>query len=57
MSLDALLLGSIGAVWGLLALLYAYVPAFHMPGSTLVWGVGALLFLGLGGLAWSVNRR
>lgn len=36
MSLDAFLLGLIGAVWGVLALLYAYVPAFHMPGSTLV---------------------
>jgi len=56
MSLDAFLLGLIGAVWGVLALLYAYVPAFHMPGSTLVWGVGAALFLGLAGWAHAARR-
>lgn len=36
-----------GAVGIALAALYAFVPMFNMPGSALVWGSGAVIFLGL----------
>ncbi len=44
---DVWLIGAVAAVWAALALLYGLVPAFHMPGSVLVWGGGAVLFVGL----------
>ncbi|MBF0354143.1 MAG: hypothetical protein HQL43_02790 [Alphaproteobacteria bacterium] len=47
MSQDVLLLGLISAVWAVLALAYALVPMLNMPGSALIWGSGAGLFLGL----------
>jgi len=47
MNQDILLLGLIAAVWTVLAFAYALVPMLNMPGSALVWGSGAVLFLGL----------
>lgn len=55
---DALLIGTAGLVWAVLALLYGLVPMFNMPGGALVWGAGAALFLGLGLLvAFARPRR
>ncbi len=45
--LDAVLLGIVFVVWGALALMYATIPMIQMPTSFRVWGLGALLFLGL----------
>jgi hypothetical protein len=44
---DARLLAIVFVVWGALAVLYAFVPMFHMPGYAEVWGIGALIFLAL----------
>jgi len=44
---DFLLLFAVFAVWAALALAYAVVPMFDMPGAALVWGVGAEVFLAL----------
>ena len=49
MNEDSLLLAIVALVWAALALLYAVVPMLHMPGSALVWGAGAALFLALAG--------
>ncbi len=49
--LDAVLLGIVFAVWGVLALMYATIPMIQMPTSFRVWGLGALLFLVLAVLA------
>jgi hypothetical protein len=38
-------------VWAVLALLYALVPLFTMPGAVTVWGWGAVIFLFLAILA------
>ncbi|MBL8702603.1 MAG: hypothetical protein JNK67_29750 [Alphaproteobacteria bacterium] len=57
MSTDAWLIGVVGAVWLALAALYAFVPAFHMPGSTLVWGAGAIGFIALAAMIASAERR
>ena len=57
MSEDGWLIGSVFAVWAILAVLYAVVPMFNMPGSTLVWGVGAVLFLGLGLIVAAAEGR
>jgi hypothetical protein len=57
MSEDAWLIAIVFAVWAALAAVYAFVPTFAMPGYALVWGVGALLFLGLAALvAWAEGR-
>lgn len=56
MSEDGWLVGLVFAVWATLALLYAAVPLLQMPGSTLVWGSGAALFLGLG-LVIAISER
>ncbi|MCL6609420.1 MAG: hypothetical protein K6T74_15145 [Geminicoccaceae bacterium] len=45
MSEDGWLLGGTALVWAVLAAAYALVPTFHMPGATLLWGAGALVFL------------
>ena len=42
---DFLLLLVVCAVWAALALLYALVPAFAMPGAAVVWGGGAAVFM------------
>jgi len=47
MTEDSLLLALVCLVWAALALLYGLVPMFSMPGSALVWGSGAVVFLGL----------
>lgn len=57
MSTDGWLIGVVGAVWLVLAALYAFVPAFHMPGSTLVWGAGAIGFIALAAMIASAERR
>ncbi len=49
--LDALLLGIVFIVWGVLALMYATIPMIQTPTSVRVWGLGALLFLVLAALA------
>lgn len=57
MSEDAWLLALTGAVWAALAALYALVPAFHMPGSALVWGCGAVLFTLIAAATALAERR
>ncbi len=57
MSEDVWLSAGIFAVWGALALVYALVPAFDMPGSVLVWGAGAVLFLVLAAVLIVAERR
>lgn len=47
MTEDSILFGLVSLVWAALASLYAFVPMFSMPGSAVVWGSGALIFLGL----------
>ena len=47
MTEDSMLLTLVCLVWAALALLYGLVPMFSMPGSALVWGSGAVVFLGL----------
>lgn len=54
---DALLIGTAGLVWAVLALLYGLVPMFNMPGGALVWGAGAALFLALGLLVAMARPR
>jgi membrane protein implicated in regulation of membrane protease activity len=44
MNQDFLLLLIVAVVWAALAVLYAAVPMFHMPGYAEVWGWGALIF-------------
>jgi hypothetical protein len=57
MSEDSWLIGLVAAVWVALAALYAFVPAFHMPGSVAVWGTGALIFLALAALTAATEAR
>jgi hypothetical protein len=58
MNNDSLLFLAVFAVWLLLAILYAVVPMFAMPGYAAVWGYGSLVFLGLAALtALAVGRR
>ncbi len=40
-----------------LAVVYAVVPMFNMPGYTLVWGWGAVIFLALAVLIAAVSRE
>ena len=47
MTEDSLLIGLVSLVWIVLAALYAFVPMFAMPGSAVVWGSGAAVFLAL----------
>jgi membrane protein implicated in regulation of membrane protease activity len=44
-------------VWLALAIVYATVPMFAMPGYAVVWGWGALVFLGLAALVAAASRR
>jgi MYXO-CTERM domain-containing protein len=57
MNNDSLLFLAVFAVWLLLAILYAVVPMFAMPGYAAVWGYGSLVFLGLAALTALVVRR
>ena len=54
---DIVLLVVVFAVWALLAVLYATVPMFAMPGSASVWGVGSVIFLLLAGLVLVAEMR
>jgi hypothetical protein len=47
MSGDVVLFLVVFAVWLVLAVVYAAVPALAMPGYAVVWGLGALVFLAL----------
>ena len=57
MSDDSLLFLAVFVVWLLLAVLYAVVPMFAMPGYAAVWGYGSLVFLGLAALTALAARR
>jgi hypothetical protein len=57
MNEDSLLFAIVFAVWLALAVVYATVPMFAMPGYAVVWGWGALVFLGLAGLVAAASRR
>jgi fatty acid desaturase len=53
MKQDSWLFLAVFGVWAALAIVYATVPMFAMPGYAVVWGWGALVFLGL---ALAVHR-
>jgi hypothetical protein len=57
MNEDSWLFGIVFAVWLTLAVVYAVVPMFSMPGYAVVWGWGALVFLGLAALIAVATRR
>lgn len=57
MNRDSLLFLAVFAVWLLLALVYAFVPLFAMPGYAAVWGYGSLIFLALAVLTALAARR
>lgn len=57
MNQDSLLFLAVFAVWVLLALVYALVPMFAMPGYAAVWGYGSLVFLVLAVLIAVAARR
>ena len=58
MNQDSLLFLAVFLFWIVLAILYATVPIFAMPGYAAVWGYGSLVFLGLAVLvALAVRRR
>jgi hypothetical protein len=54
---DFWLLLAVVAVWAALALLYAFVPMFRMPGYAGVWGWGAPIFLALAVLVFRAGTR
>jgi len=54
---DAVMFAVVFAVWLALAVLYATVPMFAMPGYAVVWGWGSLVFLGLAALTALAVRR
>lgn len=54
---DSVLFLAVFAVWLLLAIVYAVVPMFTMPGYAVVWGWGSLIFLGLAALIALAMRR
>lgn len=47
MKIDSVLFLVVFAVWIALAVVYATVPMFSMPGYAVVWGWGAVVFLAL----------
>ncbi len=47
MTEDSVFIGLVSLIWIALAALYAFVPMFAMPGSAVVWGSGAVVFLTL----------
>lgn len=54
---DIWLLVIVFAVWAALAVLYAVVPMFHMPGYAGVWGWGAVIFLVLAAFIFLARSR
>ena len=57
MNEDSWLFGIVFAVWLALAIVYAVVPMFAMPGYAVVWGWGAMVFLGLAALVAVATRN
>ena len=57
MNEDSWLFGIVFAVWLALAVVYAAVPMFNMPGYAVVWGWGAMVFLGLAALVAVATRN
>jgi hypothetical protein len=57
MKTDSVLFLIVFAVWLVLAILYATVPMFAMPGYAVVWGWGSVIFLGLAALTAHAARR
>lgn len=55
--LDTILLGIVAAIWSLLALMYATIPAIQMPSSFRVWGLGAVLFVVLTVLSAMADKK
>ena len=51
MTEDSVLIGLVSLIWLALAALYAFVPMFAMPGSAVVWGSGAIVFVVLAAIA------
>ncbi len=47
MTEDGWLIALVAGIWSALAALYGFVPMFEMPGSALVWGSGAFMFVAL----------
>jgi len=54
---DSILFLAVFAAWALLAVLYATVPMFAMPGYAAVWGWGSLVFLALAVLIAAASRE
>ena len=57
MTEDGWLIALAAVVWGALAFLYALVPMFDMPGSALIWGSGAVVFIGLAAFIVRAERH
>ena len=57
MTEDGWLIALTAAVWGVLAMLYAFVPMLNMPGSALIWGSGTVVFIGLAALVVRAEKR
>ena len=55
--LDAILIAVVFVVWGALAILYATIDMIYMPPAVLVWGLGAIVFLVLAGIAGFAGAR
>jgi membrane associated rhomboid family serine protease len=57
MTEDTIIVALVAAVWAVLALLYAALPAFDMPGAAPVWGAGAALFALLAAAMAAAERK
>ena len=57
MTEDSMLIGLVSLIWLALAALYAFVPMFAMPGSAVVWGSGAVVFVALSAIAANAEFR
>ena len=57
MTEDSVFIGLVSLIWIALAALYAFVPMFAMPGSAVVWGSGAAVFLVLAVIIAISERR
>lgn len=57
MTEDSVFIGLVSLIWIALAALHAFVPMFAMPGSAVVWGSGAAVFLVLAVIIAITERR
>lgn len=57
MTEDSVFIGLVSLIWIALAALYALVPMFAMPGTAVVWGSGAAVFLVLAVIIAITERR